>query len=199
MRKVEIKAALPLELVLTLTRALSHKIRTPLSVISNDLNFFKTLIDPKECDRGLAKCRAIAQFFEPCERLQNQRGLSEDFSVADIVEESVGYRAAQYGEDFTLRGNKLHFSQALKWMNELFPFDNIRFIKASRTINFSPRSAGQIDADLDPGFTSLTEIYFSNASDDSILPVLIDSVMFTFGGEFKLTTAGEVSLSFREQ
>ena len=54
-------ATLPLELVAAFGRALAHKLRTPLSVITNDLSFLQTQLAPGECARSLERSREIAE------------------------------------------------------------------------------------------------------------------------------------------
>lgn len=64
------------ELVTALLQALAHKIRTPLSVISNDLNYFATLIDPDECSRSKRRCHEIDQILRDvvtCSKAASQR------------------------------------------------------------------------------------------------------------------------------
>ena len=50
----------PLKVISCLCRSLSHRIRTPLSVISNDLSYFSTKLGDDECSRALNKCREIS-------------------------------------------------------------------------------------------------------------------------------------------
>ena len=47
------------QLVSNLVRGLVHQLRTPLSVISNDLSYFKTLLPEGECERSRMRCREI--------------------------------------------------------------------------------------------------------------------------------------------
>ncbi len=54
------KDTLALNLLSSLVRALSHQIRTPLSVISNDLSYFKNLLPEGECQRSLERCKEIS-------------------------------------------------------------------------------------------------------------------------------------------
>lgn len=49
-----------LELICNLLSALSHKLRTPLSVIKNDLSYFQSVLPVGECDRSLRKCDEIS-------------------------------------------------------------------------------------------------------------------------------------------
>lgn len=42
-------------------KALSHKVRTPLSIVVNDLSYFKVLLPEGETTRSLDKCKAISK------------------------------------------------------------------------------------------------------------------------------------------
>jgi signal transduction histidine kinase len=46
-------------LLTRLTEQLTHSLRTPLSVISNDLVFMATLVGDQECARAVSRCREI--------------------------------------------------------------------------------------------------------------------------------------------
>jgi hypothetical protein len=48
------------ELCARLLRALAHRIRGDLSVVTNDLSYISTLIDPVEVERSQERCRKIA-------------------------------------------------------------------------------------------------------------------------------------------
>lgn len=49
-----------------LLKVLSHKVRTPLSVVMNDLSYYSSLLPAEECDRPLRRCREIADLLSYC-------------------------------------------------------------------------------------------------------------------------------------
>jgi len=49
--------------------ALCHKIRTPLSVISNDLSFFETLLGSAEIDRSIRRVEEIKSILSDCSQV----------------------------------------------------------------------------------------------------------------------------------
>ena len=54
----------PLKVLQAIMRALSHSVRTPLSVVQNDLSYFSTVKDPlppSEFARGIERCRQISE------------------------------------------------------------------------------------------------------------------------------------------
>jgi hypothetical protein len=50
-----------LRLLSALSNALNHQMRTPLSVIQNELTYLQSLVSPGECDRALNSCQKIQQ------------------------------------------------------------------------------------------------------------------------------------------
>lgn len=57
---VKVKVDSETELCSRLLRALAHRIRGDLSVVTNDLSYISTLIDPAEVERSQERCRKIA-------------------------------------------------------------------------------------------------------------------------------------------
>jgi hypothetical protein len=55
-----LKADSESQLAARLLRALAHRIRGDLSVITNDLSYLATLVDPTEIERSQERCRKIA-------------------------------------------------------------------------------------------------------------------------------------------
>jgi hypothetical protein len=54
-----------LELCARLLRALSHRIRGDLAVVTNDLVYLSSLVDPVELERPRARCETIASLLSP--------------------------------------------------------------------------------------------------------------------------------------
>jgi hypothetical protein len=57
---LKLKADSESQLAARLLRALAHRIRGDLSVITNDLSYLATLVDPTEIERSQERCRKIA-------------------------------------------------------------------------------------------------------------------------------------------
>lgn len=53
-----------LQLFASFLHGFSHTIRTPLSVINNDLAYFETLVGAAECTRSQRRCREIAELLD---------------------------------------------------------------------------------------------------------------------------------------
>jgi len=68
-----------------LMKVLSHKVRTPLSVVMNDLSYYDGLLPDEECDRPLRRCREIADLLSYCSLPQGRQLTVEE--RASIVSE----------------------------------------------------------------------------------------------------------------
>lgn len=68
-----------------LMKVLSHKVRTPLSVVMNDLSYYDGLLPDEECDRPLRRCREIADLLTYCSLPQGKNLTVEE--RATIVSE----------------------------------------------------------------------------------------------------------------
>jgi len=76
-----------LELCARLLRALSHRIRGDLSVVTNDLVYLSSLVDPAELERPRARCTSIASVLSPLGILAatNHREHSTLLSLSGIL------------------------------------------------------------------------------------------------------------------
>ncbi len=73
-----------LELSARLFRALTHRIRGDLSVITNDLAFLSTLVDPSEVERPRARCGQIALTLSALSALSKLSG-KDTLAVSDAL------------------------------------------------------------------------------------------------------------------
>jgi hypothetical protein len=75
------------QLLRAFTRALGQKIRTPLSVISNDLVYFKSVLPEGEAERAIRNCHLINDIIGAGTMAQDASGFEEHFLLADVVTE----------------------------------------------------------------------------------------------------------------
>lgn len=177
--------------LLSLMRAISHQIRTPLSVISNDLVYFKSLIDPAECERGISKCRQISDLFKPFQLLEEPGQSFETFELQTLLLEIFADRFENPEYDMLLTGSRANLKHALTWLSEIFRIETVSIIKESLHLTSSILfSLGEplpiASASLEKDVFSVTEIFAKQANDDSILPMLIDAVFFSFSAQLKI-------------
>ena len=81
-------------------RTLTHRLRTPLSVIQNDLTYFQSLLPEGECGRSLDKCAAISGILKeacPPEAIESHR---ERIDIVRLVIDALRHHAS-----FSLAGD----------------------------------------------------------------------------------------------
>ncbi len=66
-------------------RVLSHKLRTPLSVIQNDLTYIQTLVAEGECRRSLYKCRQIVDLLREISPPRIIECPKSEFELHDMI------------------------------------------------------------------------------------------------------------------
>lgn len=79
-----------LDLLSAFLRALSHKIRTPLSVISNDLTYFQTLVPNEDFSRAIGKVQDISEIL---------RSFSQPIGVTLKLQSLSGAAFSQFLQD----------------------------------------------------------------------------------------------------
>lgn len=190
-----------LELILSLLSVLSHKIRTPLSVISNDLTYFQSLLGAGECERGIAKCHNISSFFKPAEMLLIPRGQAERFDLFDLLSTLPTKCPQTTPVSLLICGIRQNLVQALRWIIDLFPVEKLELLDGSRLLSFSVESSlwHEEPVLIDLGETTITEIYGLNPTDESILPILIDAVLISYAAKPRITGKNEFTIEFGEK
>ena len=80
--KLDLKA---LRILQGFARVLGHKIRTPLSVIQNDLSYFQAFLPDNECKRSLEKCAVICDLLKEACPGNVEDLISEDLDLAALL------------------------------------------------------------------------------------------------------------------
>lgn len=70
------------------TQALAHRLRTPLSVISNDLVFYKSNFKSEEFDRDIRRCKELSDLLSYVASFFVERQTNEELNLAKQFEQS---------------------------------------------------------------------------------------------------------------
>lgn len=177
-----------LRLLNALIRALAHQVRTPLSVISNELTVYKTLLPGENVGRLLERCRGISALLQKVS-LPHER--------SDVAADIVSIARAEGAE---VRGAQSVFVGLSE--------RQARWLCAALRAVFCPGSAPWVvhmnvhessvvlsfTADH-PGFTTLSEMgsraecteLFNYALDlDLLEPPLIDALLQSLGAQIRI-------------
>ena len=198
-----------LTLFAQLARSLSHRLRTPLSVISNDLTYFQSLLPPHECARGISRCREISAVLTELARLNGAPLLREPLEVARVYEELMGMERFASGSNCrALVGSVRVDLEKLKLSLDLL-CDSLLlagfFVSAEKdSICLEPSvmpgcfklqmvlavgQDGRIEADKGVEFGSLTEFLCVHHRLDSHLAVVTDLLLWSNECKFALTSS----------
>jgi hypothetical protein len=158
--------------LLTILRFLSHKVRNPLNVISNDLNYLKVSYPAENCDRSLARCRQIADFFKPADLLETVS--TENFNLTQLVSEIFPEQAGG-GQPFMIDGSFENLRQALVWFTELFAVESVSR-PAENFFRFKLKDP------VESGSLSISD----KPEDENIIPLLIEAIIESSGLQYSI-------------
>lgn len=198
-----------IEILQALLQGISHSIRTPLSVVSNDLTYFKTLIDPEECERSLVRIRDIAAFLRTVTNATKLTGEFQNVSLKEWIESSrfVSSESGEPSSSLTVRivpedfdkFHELFCSLFLKFHSE---FQGIisDISDAGDTVRIRFRSALSLPQ-LKPNFhgvksRNLTDFFCTKLETDSFIPPVIDTIALSRGYQFQAEYTGESLIIF---
>ena len=158
-----------------LTQALAHRFRTPLSVISNDLTYFKSTFKSEDFDRGIRRCKELSEqlsyicsFFSECDAPQKiDLGSEVNFLLGKASERlsSSPFRIA-----LSTMLDMLFESAAL---SEIATFDRVILSgKCQPSLNASAQAKV---------YDSFTELFFEGLGQDLIDAPLFDTLISAQG------------------
>jgi signal transduction histidine kinase len=184
-----------LEIISALSHALSHKIRTPLSVISNDLFFLQSLVPEGECARALKRCQEISSILQSMEVSEELFAAPQRIEVRAALglfaSEGPAKGQAAAEEVFACAAPALleHLGKNLR---ELFA------LLSGATPRYSLRCADRwvvlafsltVASDFTEGaFVSFTHYFSSGAALDAVQPMIIDALTQYLKGTVKITS-----------
>lgn len=182
-------------------RVLSHQIRTPLSVISNELSYFEGLLPPGEAERSMLRCRQISDILNaalgpgkytleledlPIERVAD---LISDLKYVLPCTERIRMRAdlalMKYALD-ALRHTLSQLAKSGRVEVNLVVFDTFIDLAYSFELAFAALLPEQ-------KFTSLTEPVCSVLRFDLVDPLYCDSILWAHGCSLRFSTAASAS------
>lgn len=195
---------LPLLVLAGLMRALSHKIRTPLSVISNDLSFFKSCLPTEDVDRSLQKVKVIGDILRSASDGAGVVVGSGPVTVGDwhVASQAAGWSSspAASGEG-ALQLGVTHgaLSAIARYSHELLggsagSLCALVVLEDRVTQRICLPSSVTIDSPRE----SLTESIPALGCGDSLLPPILDAIVWASGGSLSVGRCGEpvVEISF---
>jgi signal transduction histidine kinase len=161
-------------LLQTFVRVLAHRVRTPLSVILNDLSYLSSQHPPEEFERAVRRCREIAQILESIpQQVLSPANLALDEASALIIE-----------------GGSLSAHHPLEWsfrsIGDLFRsiVPECGVVKTPQGISLTP----DLPTIREVTLTSLTEFVDNVLHRDVLAAPMIDALLSHYGWHIRVTT-----------
>lgn len=173
-------------------RALSHQVRTPLSVISNDLFYLQTLIAPEECQRSLERCKSISDILAAACQVSTRPPSFEAVRL-DVLLRDVF--ACLITEQCSINGDGERLRQAFSMLSELLalesnPACNVSVCRENgNTVVklIAPMPPFDVEELQEPlQVNSFTEVFNICGRQDRLTPMYIDAILWENGACMKL-------------
>ncbi len=181
-----------LALLSAFVRAIAHKVRTPLSVITNDLSYLQTLVPPNECDRSLERSREIANLLRRLCEVGDAEVVLKPLLLGAVLPPNLAGLS-----ELTVLGDESKLRLAFEFMNEvLFALGRGAMDVAGSVTQASSiielRHAmdvarPEIDGQSFETFTSLVNLALER---DSPFPPLLDALLLAHGCGMQLRISG---------
>ncbi len=150
------------------TQGLSHKVRTPLSVISNEMVYLpgtEELLSPK-------RCKEIAEILQ-----LSTLPAADDFGEMELSHffEQLGIEAE--ANDMKIKASVNMFRKIFKLLKLLLKVDDIKIEVQDKKLILGCLSNMTIAATFDGAVTSFTECFCEKFAADTYMPPLLDVML----------------------
>lgn len=182
-------------LVSTLARALSHRLRTPLSVISNDLAYLKRFMPPDEEFYSPEKCREISAILKNLSTIGDADLKSTPTSYQQIENQLLEhYKITAPSSAASINCDLQRVILALKMLADLINNDpntqskaQLSLLKSDTESYIKILSSFKLSSTPQPdSYNSFSLFFNTNTNSDSILPAMIDTIIWAHGWESKI-------------
>ncbi len=187
----------------TFARSLAHKLRTPLSVISNDLYYFKSLLPTAECDRSIERCRQLSDILSEHTSFGGSELETRRISLTTLMGKAFPLCVVE-GDDHNITADEARLLQALDVYRQVL----IEYIVPEQSEAVVEKSGSSIDATfhfrrlpakepLQGEFSSLTEFSVNVLKTDNLAIPLADALLLAHDVQTKILFANNVQLCLR--
>lgn len=162
-----------LEILTAFTKALSHKIRTPLSVISNELHYLGTKVSKEEIERANSQCKKISDILSAASLIEGDLSF-ERFNTSELLKSSTS--------NFELKGDKEKLLKVFHLLAQtLGPIAEEKAFLEGKEIVISYKPSGSNYVDTTISYDTLSALVLENLNIDSIAPPLFDTIILSHG------------------
>ena len=181
----------PVLLVAALVRALGHQIRTPLSVIQNDLSYLATIAPAEECRRGLDRCRRIADILKAA---MLSGGTRFEQGECDLLALAREHQYSSTLGEARCRGDREKLAYIVQSLPSIVAslagtVAAAELSREDRCIALSARATNAAESPRNGDYVSLTELSLDGFKRDLIESVLVDAIVWSHGGSVRTRVA----------
>lgn len=182
-------------LMSSLARAVNHQLRTPLSIISNNLFCLRGSAPAPELVASEEGCARIAAILTEMNRLGNEPLNLELFDLAPIISDLTGTPC----REAYFRGDMRRIRLAFQLLGELPPplDGNVRWRVVASKDFLVLRATHPIEETHGRQCTSFTAFYRDCFDSDAIAPIVLDAILFSHKIEVTIDTAPALETSVR--
>ena len=187
------------DLIAHFLKGLAHKLRTPLSVVSNDLSYYKTLLPDEDLSRSISRCREVSDILKLANSIVSSGNVSRG-NVWEVLTEVFGDRDSFRVEgqeslefEFSKRALEAASRELLLLLESDFVLSGLVLQKTERKLLFQGESKqGAEPASAE--YKRLTDYFCIACGRDSFTAPLIDSVFLRYGIELELSISQKLKL-----
>lgn len=196
-------------------RALSHKIRTPLAVIQNELTYIKTQLPAEECERAIEGCRRIKDVLSAVSKDISYQADLQPLQMPELgtlfpALDGLNFQLEPGIENEIVRVDKALLGFAFRGMTEFLAAHQKNMplsyrCRAARDgsglfIHLSGTFQAYLSkkADLSRTYVSFCEFSYLCLDNDSVLLPLVDAIICDHGWQISIELEREtLSIVFR--
>lgn len=176
---------LPFIILATLARSLAHKLRTPLSVVTNDLSTFKMLLEnsAEDVDRSMRRCNEISDILRSLTNIGKAELNFQKINLKEFSDQNkLGIKNISLTDFISLDSTRFNF--AIQQLDTIFPDAEKVFqvnndqleLNYTYLLKHAPKSSN---------YLCLSEFFQAGLGSDIIMPSLIDAILIAHQATYK--------------
>lgn len=179
-------------LLAAFSRALSHQMRTPLSVISNDLFYLQTLVAPEECQRSLERCKSISDILARSCELDTEPLQLASIPVSAVLPDNF---CVAVSVSCRIRGDRERLRRAFCMLSDLLCLgtdgrSSTSLAQKERIIVLTIETCLE-GLELEPKIEALkancfTQLFNIQGRQDGFAPMFIDAILWEHGAHMDI-------------
>lgn len=200
-------------IVSNLIRALTHKIRTPLSVISNELEALRAVLPAVELEASRQRVTQITELLKTLSQFAVSPAPKQNFDAQEIVRDLVASNSGrivlrEYAPALPVMGDRRMFALAVNSLAQVLlqlatqeskepVVMHSRLLEGCGVIGFRCEIRSVLCSSVQRTWASLSDFFNDEIDLDSFLPSCIDSILLAQNVTVCVTAQSAVDITFR--